>query len=103
MSHAGVIDKERNSAIMGLMVRGIKIVLCMLLIISVATILITPNQSDDMPGVVHHLGKLHKCIAVWAGLFHSPELYTGQLARAVVLVQAPQPPELLTLLCTLLC
>ncbi len=83
--------------------RGIKVVVCLLLIVSVATILITPDQSDDVPGVLHHIVKLQKFIAVWAGLFTSQTLIASQSFTPVVPARAPDPPEILTLLCVRIC
>lgn len=82
-----------------MMMRGIKIVVCLLLIVSVATILITPDQTDDVPGVIHHIVKLQKFMAVWAGLFNSAAVFAGQSFTPVVPARTPDPPEILTLLC----
>ncbi len=86
-----------------MMMRGVRIVVCLLLIVSVATILITPDQTDDVPGVLHHIVKLQKFMAVWASLFSSVALLSARATTSIVPARTPDPPELLTLLCVRLC
>jgi hypothetical protein len=87
-----------------MMMRGVKICACLLVIVAVATILITPDPADDVPGVLHHILKLQKAVAVWGGgLLSSIALLPGTSITPVVSAYAPESPELLTLLCTRLC
>jgi hypothetical protein len=46
------------------MSRGFKIGIALLALVAVATVLITPDPTDDVQGVVHHLAKLHKLAVV---------------------------------------
>lgn len=88
---------------MKFMMRGIQIVVCLLLIVSVATILISPDQTDDVPGVLHHLVKFQKIFAVWAPLFSPLKVLANPVSSEDVLVQPLDTPPLLTLLCVRLC
>jgi len=82
--------------------RGTKILVCVLLILSVATILITPDQSDDIPGVLHHVSKI-KLLAVWAFIQGPLTVISAQSNRPALSPRNPDPPELLTLFCVRLC
>ena len=88
---------------MKFMMRGIQIVVCLLLIVSVATILITPDQTDDVPGVLHHLAKFQKIFAAWAILFAPTTLLANRAYAPDVSVRPLDTPPLLTLLCVRLC
>ena len=83
--------------------RTVKILFCVLLIASVATILITPDQNDDVPGVLHHLAKVQQVTAVWAAIVIPPAPLPLQAFTPVVLARASDPPQLLTLICVRLC
>ena len=85
------------------MVRCVTILVCVLLIVSVATILITPNQSDDVPGVVHHVLKTQRLLAVWASVYASITLISVQSQLPVVQSKDVDSAELLTLHCVRLC
>jgi hypothetical protein len=85
------------------MMRGIQILVCLLLIVSVATILITPDPTDDVPGVLHHTLKFQKIFAVWVSWFASASPLSGTSFATFISSRAPDTPPLLTLLCVRLC
>jgi hypothetical protein len=86
-----------------MLMRGVKFVVCVLLIVSVATILITPDQSDDVPGVLHHVVKIQKFLAVVASLTGVMRAIEHYSPTPFVFVREVDPPRLLTLLCVRLC
>jgi hypothetical protein len=85
------------------MMRTVQIVVCVLLIVSVATILITPDPTDDVPGVLHHTLKFQKIFAVWVSGIISVSPLSLRSSAAFVSSRAPDAPPLLTLLCVRLC
>jgi hypothetical protein len=44
--------------------RSVKIGVALLALLAVATVLITPNPTDDVQGIVHHLAKLQRLAVV---------------------------------------
>jgi hypothetical protein len=85
------------------MMRTLQILVCLLLIVSVATILITPDQTDDVPGVLHHTLKFQKIFAVWISWFGLTSSLSANFVATFVSSRAPDAPPLLTLLCVRLC
>jgi len=65
------------------MLSGFKIVVALLVIVAVATILISPDPTDDVPGILHSHLKLQKV----ASVFYEP-LSTGSGLVASVLLAA---------------
>ena len=86
------------------MMRGAKFLICLLLIVSVATILITPDQNDDVPGVLHHVIKFQKLMAAAvATLPGTVPVLSGKMFAPLLSSREPDTPQLLTLLCVRLC
>jgi len=86
-----------------MVMRGCKILICLLLIVSVATILISPNQNDDVPGVLHHVLKIQKLLAVWASLNGVIAVVVSRPYTPFTATVEPDPPQLLPLLCVRIC
>jgi hypothetical protein len=85
------------------MERGVKIGVAVLALLAVATVLITPNPTDDVQGIVHHLGKLQK-LAVLASI--PLDALAGMQVRFLVSPESaanPSAPNLVDLVCARLC
>jgi hypothetical protein len=85
------------------MSRGFKIGIALLALVAVATVLITPDPTDDVQGVVHHLAKLQK-LAVVASIpikaLAASQI--GTIVSADFLMNLPTA-SLLDLVCARLC
>lgn len=82
-----------------------KIGLALLVIVAVATVLITPDPTDDVCGIVHGhtLLKLQRLAAV-VGAYVTPT--TSVIAASLThpaFASDPATPDLLALVCTRLC
>ena len=85
------------------MARGFKIGVAVLALLAVATVLITPDPTDDVQGILHHLGKLQK-LAVLASI--PLKTLSGSQIRSLAWRESavnPAPPSLVDLVCARLC
>ncbi len=80
----------------------VKVVLALLIVLSVATILATPDPTDDVMGVLH---QQHMVLAqlVFLGLIHIVPLLITSSSVPDTPAEAPPSLNLLDLVCVRLC
>jgi hypothetical protein len=79
-----------------------RVVFALLIIVSVATILITPDPSDDVLGVLHQHHSFTP-LAVVIGFEHEIAVVRSSAPNHDVLAAPPRLEDLLEMVCTHLC
>jgi hypothetical protein len=80
----------------------VKVIVGLLIILAVTTILVTPDPSDDVMGVVHPHNAVHAQL-VFLSLIHDVPLLTGSLVVRENEPQAIHPTDVVDLVCARLC